>query len=92
MCLGTWVTGKILESIQVQGKGYTDGTPMMATHLRGQSCKVRSCQWDISGNLDTEANKRLMEKEGIPGDRCKTGDYIPPTLAHCRCSHLFGDN
>lgn len=64
-----------------RGKSYTDGTPRRATHLGGQSCQVGSCQRDISGNLNTRANKRLVEKEGIPGYVGKTGSMsLPPLL------------
>lgn len=64
-----------------RGKGYTNGTPRRATHLGGQSCQVGSCQRDISGNLNTRANKRLEEKEGIPGHMGKTGNMsLPPLL------------
>lgn len=70
-----------------RGKNYTKGTPRRATHLGGQSCQVGSCQRDISGNLNTRANKRLVEKEGIPGHMGKTGSVsLPPLLTTDTCT------
>lgn len=52
------------------------------THLRSQSCQVSSCQRDIPGNLGMRANERLVEKEDVPGNGCRTGECVPLTSAH----------